>query len=150
MTIPLLTWRQVVTAHVLHTSVQYYSYYNIICTCKYMLVHGHGHKVKPTCTYTHTCIQSVVGSKPTRGSSFFLGKVTALGVLCWFALFVYLFDLLASFFPPSHLSLKHVQYIHVQVYTYMYMYLYMNITTTCTACSVYMYRCTRTRTCTCK
>ena len=29
-----------------------------------------------------------MGSSPTRGSSFFLGKVTALGVLCCFALFV--------------------------------------------------------------
>ena len=29
---------------------------------------------------------SVVGSSPTRGSSFFFGKVTALGVLCCFAL----------------------------------------------------------------
>ena len=33
-----------------------------------------------------------------------LGKVTALGVLCCFALFVCL-TLLASFFLPSHLSL---------------------------------------------
>ena len=39
--------------------------------------------------------------------------MTALGVLCCFALFVCL-TLLASFFLPSHLSLKHV---HVQ---YMY------------------------------
>ena len=39
---------------------------------------------------------SVVGSSPTRGSSFFLGKVTALGVLCCFALFIALF--LPSFF----------------------------------------------------
>ena len=37
---------------------------------------------------------------PTRGSSFFLGKVIALGVLCCFALFVCL-TLLASFFLPS-------------------------------------------------
>ena len=36
-----------------------------------------------------------------------LGEVTALGVLCCFALFVCL-TLLASFFLPSHLSLKHV------------------------------------------
>ena len=43
----------------------------------------------------------------TRGSSFFVGKVTALGVLCCFALFVCL-TLLASFFLPFHLSLKHV------------------------------------------
>ena len=48
-----------------------------------------------------------MGSSPTRGSSFFLGKVTALGVLCCFALFVCL-TLLASFFLPSHLPLKHV------------------------------------------
>ena len=50
---------------------------------------------------------SVVGSSPTRGSSFFLGKVTALGVLCCFALFVCLI-LLASFFLPSHLSFKNM------------------------------------------
>ena len=31
-------------------------------------------------------VSSVVGSSPTRGSSFFLGKMTALGVLCCFAL----------------------------------------------------------------
>ena len=53
-----------------------------------------------------------MGSSPTRGSSFHLGKVTALGmavfgVLCCFALFVCL-TLPASFFLPSHLSLKHV------------------------------------------
>ena len=53
-----------------------------------------------------------MGSSPTRGSSFFLGKVTALGVLCCFALFVCL-TLLASFFLPSHLSFKNM---------YMYMY----------------------------
>ena len=39
-----------------------------------------------------------------RGSSFFLGKVTALGVLCCFALFVCLFDL-ACFFLSSFSSL---------------------------------------------
>ena len=48
-----------------------------------------------------------MGSSPTRGSSFFLGKVTALGVLCCFALFVCLI-LLASFFLPSHLSFKNM------------------------------------------
>ena len=47
---------------------------------------------------------------PTRGSSFFLGKVTALGVLCCFALFVCL-TLLASFFLPSHLSFKNMYVI---------------------------------------
>ena len=55
----------------------------------------------------------------------FLGKVTALGVLCCFALFVCL-TLLASFFLPSYLSFKnkiHVYaftFIHVHVYTCMY------------------------------
>ena len=44
--------------------------------------------------------ECVVGSSPTRGSSFFSGKVTALGVLYCFALFVCLI-LLASFFIPS-------------------------------------------------
>ena len=67
-------------------------------------------------TYTYTYLTTVriymymyvVGSSPTRGSSFFLGKVTALGVLCCIALFVCL-TLLASFFIPSHLSFS----IHV-------------------------------------
>ena len=45
------------------------------------------------------------------GSSFFIGKVTALGVLCCFALFVCL-TLLASFFLPSHLSFKNMYTIH--------------------------------------
>ena len=67
-----------------------YMYMYILCTC--------------LCIYTCTC---VVGSSPTRGSSFFLGKVTALGVLCSFALFVCL-TLLASFFLPSHLSFKNM------------------------------------------
>ena len=35
--------------------------------------------------FLHTCTR-VVGSSPTRGSSFFLGKVTVLGVPCCFAL----------------------------------------------------------------
>ena len=54
-----------------------------------------------------------MGSSPTRGSSIFLGKVTALGVLCCFALFVCL-TLLASFFLPSHLSFKNM-YIHFYI-----------------------------------
>ena len=33
-------------------------------------------------------VWSVVSSNPSRGGSFFFGKVTALGVLCCFALFV--------------------------------------------------------------
>ena len=51
------------------------------------------------------------GFESHPGSSFFLGKVTALGVLCCFALFVCL-TLLASFFLPSHLSFKNM-YMHV-------------------------------------
>ena len=41
-----------------------------------------------------------MGSSPTRGSSFFFGKVTALGVLCCLALIVDSMTLLASFFLP--------------------------------------------------
>ena len=52
---------------------------------------------------------SVVGSNPTRGSSFFFGKLTGLGVLCCFALlFVGPCLLLPSFL--LHLS---NMYIHV-------------------------------------
>ena len=47
-----------------------------------------------------------MGSSPTRGSSFFLGKVTALGVLCCFALFI---CLLLSFF----LLISHLKHVHV-------------------------------------
>ena len=43
---------------------------------------------------------------------------TALGVLCYFALFVCL-TLLASFFLPSHLSFK-----NMHIYMYMYMHIY--------------------------
>ena len=51
---------------------------------------------------------------PTRNSSFFLGKVTTLGavLLC----LVVCLTLLASFFLPSHLSLKHV---HVCMHAYI-------------------------------
>ena len=64
-----------------------------------------------------------MGSSPTRGSSF---EVTALGVLCCFALFVCL-TLLASFFLPSHLSFTCTciiqvgdKYIYTLRFTYMY------------------------------
>ena len=46
---------------------------------------------------------------------FFLGKVTALGVLCCFALFVCL-TLLASFFLPSHLSFKNMYLLIILEY----------------------------------
>ena len=42
-----------------------------------------------------------------QGHVHVLGKVTALGVLCCFALFVCL-TLLAFFFLPSHLSFKNM------------------------------------------
>ena len=57
----------------------------------------------------------------TDYSVIFLGKVTALGVLCCFAFFLCL-PLLASFFIPSHLLLKHVHciYLHLQMYMYIF------------------------------
>ena len=113
-------------------------------------VHAHGHtNINNTCTciYIYTCTYMYLytymymcmlmrdaerrkeQTRPytcalyTRGSSFFLGKVTALGVLCCFALFVCL-TLLASFFLPSHLSFKNMHmpsaqmlHVHVHVYT---------------------------------
>ena len=69
-----------------------------------MYVHVNVHVYTWICTYS---MYVHVGSSPTRGSSFFLGKVTALGVLCCFALFVCL-TLLASFFLPSHLLFKNM------------------------------------------
>ena len=56
-----------------------------------------------------------------------LGKVTALGVLCCFALFVCL-TLLASFFLPSHLSFKNMTlYIHYNHYAFEYIHsIYIN------------------------
>ena len=84
-------------------------------------------------------------------SSFFLGKVTALGVLCCFALFVCL-TLLASFFIPSHLSFKNM-YIHVHVYSrnylesviyrlrldYMYIHVYIQYIRTCIYTCEYLF-----------
>ena len=54
---------------------------------------------------TCTCAASIVHIP--EAAHFFIGKVTALGVLCCFALFVCL-TLLASFFLPSHLSFKNM------------------------------------------
>ena len=50
-----------------------------------------------------------MGSSPTRGSSFFLRKVTALVGCAVLLCLVVCLTLLASFFLPSHLSLKHVR-----------------------------------------
>ena len=64
---------------------------HVMCLNVYNPTHTHTHTHTPhthTCTHTHTHM---------------------LGVLCCFALFVCL-TLLASFFLPSHLSLKHVHF----------------------------------------
>ena len=56
--------------------------------------------------YNYYCLMIVILKQymcPTQGSSFFLGKVTALGVLCCFALFVCL-TLLASFYGAPSVS----------------------------------------------
>ena len=69
-----------------------------------------------------------MGSSPTRGSSFFLGKVTALGVLCCFylvCLFICLTLLAPCFLLPSFSSLIKTctsVHVHVHVHTY-YMFL---------------------------
>ena len=72
----------------------------------------------------------------------FLGKVTALGVLCCFALFGSFFTalgvlccfalfvcltLLASFFLPSHLSFKNMYITIIMTLHYLYMYMYMHV-----------------------
>ena len=65
------------------------------------LCYRHRRNTKSYKVYTYTC----------TCSSFFIGKVTALGVLCCFALFVCL-TLLASFFLPSHLSFIIIKVSH--------------------------------------
>ena len=79
---------------------------------------------------------------PTRGSSFFLGKVTALGVLCCFALLVVYLTLLASFFFPSASLIKTcTMYIH----ELMRPGIGRNVTSTMggfTSAYMYMYTCT--------
>ena len=60
------------------------------------------------------------------GSSFFLGKVTALGVLCCFALFVCL-TLLAYFFLPSHLSFKNMYIYMYKVYVRVHVVVYVHV-----------------------
>ena len=60
--------------------------------------------------YVHVLVERSVWSIECRGFESHLrqlGKVTALGVLCCFALFVCL-TLLTSFFLPSHLSFKNM------------------------------------------
>ena len=42
--------------------------------------------VRVHCESALSRVCCIVGSNPTRGSSFLCGKVTALGVLCYFAL----------------------------------------------------------------
>ena len=106
----------------------------------------------------HRFLFSVVSS-PTRGSSFFLGKVTALGVLCCFALFVCL-TLLASFFLPSHLSFKNmytklIYIVHLQVHVHCVSIMYRQrieqeqLNRVMEACDMVMCMYTYTCTCTC-
>ena len=59
------------------------------------------------------------------------GKVTTLGVLCCFALFVCL-TLLASFFLPSHLSFKNMYMYIVHVHVCMTLLASFFILLTCT------------------
>ena len=81
--------------------------YRYTCTCEAASEWCEG-EYRYTCTceaasewcegeYRYTCM---------RGSSFFLEKVTALGVLCCFALIVVCLTLLASFFLPSASLIK--------------------------------------------
>ena len=101
------------------------------CTCSNYVVHLANYRM--LCRVHAHC---------TCTCSFFLGKVTALGVLCCFALFVCL-TLLASFFLPSHLSFKnmstflklvcymYITCMYMHVHTCMYMYLYFHVCTMC-------------------
>ena len=85
--------------------------------------------------YLYMCMQSVVGSNPTQGSSFFFEKVTALGVLCCFALLFVWPCLLISFFL-LHLSLT-CMYVYICSLIYAFPFSSpANIIN-----SIYMYKC---------
>ena len=66
--------------------------------------------------HVHVSRVFVFGLSPTL--SFFFGKVTALGILCYFALILVCLSLLASFFHPSSSLIN--MYIHVHVYTFVH------------------------------
>ena len=77
-----------------------------------------------------------MGSSPTRGSSFSLGKVTALGVLCCFALIVVCLTLLASFFLPSltcvyNYIYYNAYYLCLYMYTCIHLYLHVHVLKVC-------------------
>ena len=57
------------------------------------------------CIHVHVCMYTCI---PVHGSSFFFGKVTALGVLCCFALFVFLLI--------SHLKTCTCMYMYIIIY----------------------------------
>ena len=67
-------------------------------------------------THSHIC---------TLMYMYILGKVTALGVLCGFALFC----LFASFFPPSHLSFKNMYIIILGNAIANFTFIYLSYTT---------------------
>ena len=77
---------------------------HISCICIYTYMYIHGSSVGRA-----LCLEYKVSwvRVPPVVAHFFLGKVTALGVLYCFALFVCL-TLLASLFLPSHLSFKNM------------------------------------------
>ena len=80
------------------------------------------------CTYVDVHVHVHVecrGFKSHLRQLIFLGNLTALGVLCCFALFVCL-TLLASFFLPSHLSFKNM-YMYMYTHTHTRVFSYADI-----------------------
>ena len=98
-----------------HTCANMYMYNVYVYTCdcsEGSRLSSYGKEYHSAAIYS--CYATHVLTYTCRGFEshpFFLGEVTALGVLCCFALFVCL-TLLASFFLPSHISFKNM-YIHV-------------------------------------
>ena len=72
---------------------------------------------------TQVFLHATSTNTSTASTQIYIHEVTALGVLCCFALFVCL-ALLASFFLPSHLSLKHVHKcswnMHLRIYMHVH------------------------------
>ena len=77
-----------------------------VCMCIHLCVYIYMYMYM----YLSVCMYVECFGFESHPRQLFFGKVTALGVLCCFAL-LFCLTFLSSFFLPSHLSLKHVQCI---------------------------------------
>ena len=132
-----------------------YTVHCVLCTEQSDSFHQDEWCQQPLPCHLHHHIYT--GTQGHACTSFFLGKVTALGVLCCFALFVCL-TLLASFFLPSHLSFKNMNMqssvfcvcvcvcTRAQMCSWIYISVHVCVTTSLPQLHVY-HTCTHVQSC---